>query len=158
MPSGIPRPATAAELAKWGHISTLLRAWAKANDSGALDVASQLGIKNNGQVYKWFSAKAGPGPKFRNKLAKLIGCTPDDLGARRAGQKMPVLTAAPETMALLQRKSKSDVLQFNVDNEGVGHIKLDVKLPVTHAVRFLRIIIDGGVLAGRVDLEQVEDQ
>lgn len=151
MPAGVPKAATAAQLAKYGHVATLLRAYAQTHNSGAKEITKALGLENNGQVYKWFAGKAGIGPKFRTKVAKMIGCSPDDLRMREVGEKLPI----PVQALMPTRKVVSKLLEFDVNSDGEAHIKLDLTMPVPAAMPFLRLLMDVGVLVGKMNLEEV---
>jgi transcriptional regulator with XRE-family HTH domain len=151
MPSGVPKPATAAQLAMYGHVATRLRAYLAERNIKPPKLADELGLKGNAQLYKWLGGKAGMGPGFRRKLAKLMGCSPDDLRPREPGSKEPML---PATLAPV-RKIASKVLEFDVTTDGDAHIKLDLTMPIATAMPFMRLLMDVGVLVGKLNLDEV---
>lgn len=154
MPSGVKKPATAAQIAENGHIAARIRAYLGERGMGAEAFAKQVGMSGNGGVYKWLNAKAAPGPKMRRKVATLLGCTPDELLPREPGRKEPMVVSGT-TLPLSVRKAISKVLEFDVTSDGEAHIKLDISMPVDKAMPFLRLLMDVGVLVGKMNLEEV---
>lgn len=144
MPSGHPKPVTAAQIAMYGHIAARVRAFVDERGWNAVRLTKELGLKGDGPTYKWLASKAGPGPKSRVKLAKLMGIKPEELMKRLPGTPSPLVMAAQQQ--LIPRKSVSDVLQFNVDSEGEARLRLDVKLPIEQGTSLLRILLDAGVV------------
>lgn len=152
MPSGKPVPATPEEMAKFGHIATLIRSYMEKHAMKAPAFAQLMGfkdIKHLSQIYKWGNAKAGPGPMYRGKLAKVLGCEPDYLKPHDAEyyrNNHPVTTMPSHTGR--PRITDGPVLQFQASADGEARVRLDVTLPVAQAMPLLRILLDAGFLIG----------
>jgi hypothetical protein len=116
-------------------------------------------------IYQWLNGKGAPGPKFRPLVAKITGIPEADLKPRNvirqrgpvtkpANVALPHPEAQPQLRALLPHatvappQKASDVLTFNVQNDGMARIKLDVVLPFETATPLLRMLLDAGVVLG----------
>ena len=138
------KPATPAQIAACGHIAAAVRDLLKARGWKPADLSEALGIErgSGAQVSSWMNAKGAPGPENRKKLGKLMGVAPDSLMRRdRAvavvAQRLPAVVAAAEG-----RPRASDVLSFTVDSTGGARIRLDVTLPLEHAMPLVRLLLD----------------
>jgi hypothetical protein len=147
-------PATPQQIAAYGHIAIALRDYLKrtGKDIGDLNKAINM-PRGHTSVYHWLNGKGGPGPENRVKLAKLLGCQPDDLAAKvRArvpdGVKAIPAPSAPRTAsgAAWVSPRRADALAFVVTAQGEAHIKLDVTLPLAEGSALLRMLLDAGVV------------
>ena len=147
-------PATPQQIAAYGHIAIALRDYLKRTGKDVGELNKAIGVpRGHTSVYHWLNGKGGPGPENRVKLAKLLGCKPDDLAAKVRGRALdgvPALTApsAPRTTsgAAWTAPRRADALSFVVTAQGEAHIKLDVTLPLPEGSALLRMILDAGVV------------
>ena len=155
MPTGNPTPATPAQIAMYGHIAAMLRALPETHRSRHRR-RQQSHRQERGYTgpYVWLNCKGGPGPANRVKLAKLLGCKPDDLAAKVRGKApdkpvVPVpdrwIDAGPARAAPAATR-RADALSFVVTAPGEAHIKLDVTLPLAEGSALLRMLLDAGVV------------
>jgi hypothetical protein len=160
MPIGNPTPATPAQIAMYGHIAAMLRAYLKRTDQDIAAINKAIGKERSySGPYVWLNCKGGPGPDNRVKLAKLLDCQPDDLAAKVRGKApdkpvVPVpdrwIDAGPARAAPAGPR-RADALSFVVTAQGEAHIKLDVTLPLAEGSALLRMILDAGVVFSTSD-------
>lgn len=148
MPSGTPRPATPDEVAKFGHIAALMRKYMTDHSLKGPQFAEAMGIKdmkNLAQLYKWLGSKAAPGHMYRKRVAKVLGVEPDFLRPRKPGEvtHLPALTPV----------KAGDVLQFNINSEGMVRLKFDATLPASKGIPLLKIVLATAELMGDVTLD-----
>ena len=152
MPSGKSVPATPKEIAQWGHIATLLREYMEKHAMKPAGFAQVMGLKDIthlSQIYKWSNAKAGPGPMYRAKMAKVLGVDPDYLKRRDPGHPLfAPATQSGQPVVSRPRATDGPVLQFAASSDGEARIRLDVTMPVAQAMPLLRILLDAGILIG----------
>ena len=154
MPSGIPKTATPEQVARYGHVAAVIRefmhekGWSARQLMEALDVNVEGG---GGHVYRWIAGKSAPSPKLRAKVAKIIGCKPEDL----APHNESVTTVAEAARGVVPhnpaRRTGVDggggpVLQFAAAADGEARIRLDVTMPIAQAMPLLRMLLDAGIL------------
>jgi hypothetical protein len=153
-------PPSALQLARYGHVASLLRAQLKAKGWQIGDLNQALGKERHyAGSYHWLGAKGAPDPANRAKLAELFGIPETEFAMREAvpitkmakqaakdfeqlsGKPLPL--AAP---ALPTPRPAPDVLQFAVTATGETRLKLDVVLPAEPGVRLLRMLLDQGLV------------
>jgi transcriptional regulator with XRE-family HTH domain len=149
------RSPTPREIAMYGHIAAALRAAMEARGMSPADLNQAMGKERSyAGAYHWFGSKGAPGPDARAKLSKLLGIPIQQLMRRDPGglpvEAGPVLQIEGPR-ATPQKGSAPPVLQFLVDGDGMSRIKLDVSLPTAQAVPLLRLLLDAGMIVGRVD-------
>ena len=152
----VAAPATPQQIAAYGHIAAALRDYLKRTGKDVGDLNKAIGVpRGHTSVYHWLNGKGGPGPENRVKLAKLLGCQPDDLAAKVRGKAPDAPVAGPvgKMLQQLQRPPaphpaprQGDVLAFTVQQDGTARIRLDATLPVATAMPLLRMLLDAGVV------------
>ena len=147
MPSGIRKPATPEQIARFGHIAALFRKHMEEHNQTYSDFAREIGYKPEKltQIYKWSGSKAAPSPAWRVKLSKVLGVPPDFLAARDPSDPTPPVHSGQVSRP---RQSDGPVLQFAASSDGEARIRLDVTMPVAQAMPLLRILLDAGILTG----------
>jgi hypothetical protein len=154
MPNRKPGPTTPAEIAAYGHIAAALREYLKRTGKDIADLNQAIGNERSHTApYIWLNCKGGPGPANRIKLAKLLGCKPDDLAAKvrsKAPDGLPVKheVGPPRTAtgAAWVAPRRADALSFVVTPTGEAHIKIDITLPLTEGSALLRMLLDAGAV------------
>lgn len=149
MPSGTPRPASAAEIARNGHVAAMIRKYLQDNNLKIVQFAELIGFKDmehKAQLYKWTGAKAVPGHMYRNKIAKLLGVRPEALLPHDGSEPLaiPPIDTLARSITLVPKKS-GDVISFSADAEGMARLRLDATMPVVYAMQLLRTIMDAGI-------------
>ena len=145
-------PATPQQIAAYGHIAIALRDYLKRTGKDVGDLNKAIGApRGHTSVYHWLNGKGGPGPDNRVKLAKLLGCKPDDLAAKVRGKAPDGIPAIERhvnspALKLATLPRRTDALSFVVTATGEAHIKLDVTLPLTEGSALLRMLLDAGVV------------
>jgi hypothetical protein len=138
------------DIAQFGHIAALLRKALAQKEWNIPDLSRALGLpRDSATPYKWLNAMGAPAPKYRAKLAKLIGVPEGDLLRREPGS--PVTTASVPLLAGPIAKPGGaartvDPLLFRVTSDGMAQIKLDVTLPMAEATPLLRMLLDAGMV------------
>lgn len=157
MPVGTPKPATAEQVAKYGHCAATMRAALKAKGWTIGDLNRALGKERGySPPHVWNNAKGAPGPKLAKVVAKLLDVDPHDLTRRSmtaADLKQPEASHAlvRATATAPAQRAPGDVLTFSVDREGNARIKLDAVLPVEQAAPLFRMLLDAGIVMGRAE-------
>lgn len=141
------RPATALELARYGHIAAFLREQMEERGlKRPVDLNQLLGIdRDNTLSHKWLNGFGAPSPKHRALLARKLG-TEAEFFLPRTGEapaeRLPVVrqVAAPARVP--------EVLSFAVQADGTARIRLDVTLPIEQGAPLLRMLLDAGLVIG----------
>jgi transcriptional regulator with XRE-family HTH domain len=152
MPTGKASPATAIQIARYGHVAALLRAEMAKRDWGPaqFNEAMKLG-RSNTTIYQWLNCQGAPGPKLAPKVAKLLGVPVANLRANLGGTEVAVseprraVVLAP-SLPVGQRRA--EVLSFVAMDDGNARIRLDATLPIAQAMPLLRMLLDAGMLIG----------
>ena len=138
-------PATAKQLAMFGHIAVALREWMERENVSVKELNTRLGVNaTNTGVYNFLNAKHAPGMGLRARLASVTGIPESDLLPRSHGQSLAVATVKPPLVATPVKAR--DVLSFVVDGNGMATINLHAMLPLETAMPLLRMILDAGVV------------
>jgi hypothetical protein len=141
-------PATAREIAMYGHIATAIRKAMEAKGFGPGDLNQAMGReRGHTGLYQWINAKGGPGPEIRGKLAKVLGVPAASLERRAVGEEpgtAMVRLPSPGTSAVSR---VPEVLHFAVLTDGTARLRLDATLPVERGVALLRLLLDAGMIA-----------
>lgn len=147
------RPATAAQIAMYGHVAARLRAALEKSQMTPSDFNRALGLeRGHASIYNWLNAKAGIGAKRRPGVAKLLGIPEQDLLPRSSivsasSASIPVKAVVGAPVSPTLRRS-AEVLSFSISDRGEARIKLDVTLPLTSATPLLRMLLDAGLVLG----------
>ena len=146
MPSGNRKPATPAEIARFGHIAAALRHWMATQKMTPHQLEQAVGAAN---AYPWLNSKGAPGPKFAAKLAKLTGIDVSDLVPRLAGkpvEAVPVVVAKQRVVAVVAPERRP-VLSFDIDDTGMARVRLDVTLDLEQAEPLMRLLLDAKLVS-----------
>ena len=150
MPTGIPKAATRAEVARYGHVAAALRAALKQRGWDIADFAEAIGrARSYSPARKWLSAKSAPRAKMRPIVAKATGIPEGRLVPRRPGEDDLPVTTAP--MLALEGPAAPPparpVLVFNVLEDASVELELrKVRLPIEEGSALLRMLLDAGVV------------
>lgn len=151
MTSGRAQPATPEQIAMYGHIAAMIRAKLKDKGWSIGDLNQAMGYERaNTGIYTHVNGKGAPGPKVRERLAKVLGVHEDELRAR------PVPSAAMSerrALAVVDAgrpivRQQGDVLSFTVNHLGMARIKVDATLPLDKATPLFRMLLDAGLVFG----------
>lgn len=138
-------PATAKQLAMFGHIAAALREWMERENVSVKELNTRLGVNpTNTGVYNFLNAKHAPGAALRARLASVTGIPESSLTPLVPGQSATVATVKPPLVATPVKAR--DVLSFAVDSDGMATITLHARLPLDVATPLLRMILDAGVV------------
>lgn len=138
-------PATAKQMAMFGHIATSLREWMERENVSVKEFNTRLGVNAaNTGLYNFLNCKAAPGATLRARLVAATGIPESELLPRSHGQSLAVATVKPP-LAATPVKAR-DVLTFNVDSDSMATIVLHARLPLESAMPLLRMILDAGVV------------
>lgn len=141
------RPATALELARYGHIAAFLRQQMEERGlKRPVDLNQLLGLdRGNTLAHKWLNGFGAPTKKNRALLAKKFG-TQADFFLPRTGK------APTEQLPVVRQVAASarvpEVLSFAVQADGTARIRLDVTLPIEQGAPLLRMLLDAGLVIG----------
>lgn len=151
MPSGTPKSATPEQIAKYGHTAALIRKYMEERNMRGPAFAEALGmdVKHLAQLYKWMGAKAGPGPMYRKKVAKLLGVPVETIRIRNGSDA----TDLPSVIRKQNGKVAGDVLQFSINSEGQVRLRFDATLPASKGIPLLKIVLATAELMNGVDGE-----
>jgi hypothetical protein len=151
-------PATANQVAMFGHVAATLREYMKVNNLTVRQFNIMLGSKeNNTAPYMWLNAKAAPGPNLRPRVSQATGIPESDLLPRKApSRRGKSLSLAPDHGTPMARLTipfndpvpvkVSNVLSFIVDDTNMATITVNAKLPLDVATPLLRMLLDAGVI------------
>jgi transcriptional regulator with XRE-family HTH domain len=154
MTPGGGKPATPLQVAMFGHVAAALRKAMAARDWKPADLNRAMGKpRGHTGIYNWINGKGAPTEKNRALVSKALGI-PEAQLTRRHVDGPPVEVAAEPALRIEgphrtpQAGPTRPVLQFEVDGEGMGRIRLDVSLPSAQAVPLLRLLLDAGMIIG----------
>jgi hypothetical protein len=146
-------PATAREIAMFGHIAAAIRGAMAAKGMTHGDLNQALGReRGHTGVYHWINGKGGPGPDVKRKLAKVLDLPAEALERREAGQRVSVAADAPTALVRLPSPGAAvstrvpEVLQFAVLADGTARLRLDLNVPAERGVSLLRLLLDAGLV------------
>jgi transcriptional regulator with XRE-family HTH domain len=146
-------PATAREIAMFGHVAAAIREAMTAKGMNHADLNQAIGReRGHTGVYHWINGKGAPGPGIRPKLAKVLGVPAASLERRAVGERVSV--AAEPGTALVRLPSPGtgavarvpEVLQFAVLADGSARLRLDLTVPAERGVALLRLLLDAGMI------------
>lgn len=149
MTQGKPQPASADQIAKWGHIAGVVRAALEAKHMTVSQFNEAAGLaRHNSEIYQIRACKSGASPRMARLIHKILGVPVADL-APRAPSKMPTraLTLAPRPY----HRSATDVLGFSIDEAGKARLKLDFTATPDVVVPILRMLLDLGLVISKGD-------
>jgi transcriptional regulator with XRE-family HTH domain len=141
------------DVARYGHIATLMRSEMAKRGWRMADLAERLGLERRATVpYPWMRGYGAPGPMLRPKLTKLLGVPESALTAREVGDQLPAVIEAGAGVLAPQARPQGarggDPLLFRVLASGEAQIKLDLTLPLPQATPLLRMLLDAGIVFG----------
>jgi hypothetical protein len=146
-------PATAREIAMFGHIATAIRKAMEAKGIGPGDLNQALGRpRGHTGIYGWINARGGPGEEIRPQLAKLLGVPEASLQRRDVGERVSVATEPGNALVRLPSPGTAavsrvpEVLHFAVLTDGTARLRMDVTLPTERGVGLLRLLLDAGMI------------
>lgn len=146
------QPATAREIAMFGHIATAIRKAMQGKFETVGDLNQALGRpRGHTGVYGWINARGGPGEEIRPQLAQLLGVPEASLQRREVGERVSatepgnamVRLPSPGTAAVSR---VPEVLHFAVLTDGTARLRMDVTLPTERGVGLLRLLLDAGMI------------
>jgi hypothetical protein len=146
-------PATARQIAMFGHVATVIRKAVQEKFETVGDLNQALGRdRGHTGVYGWINGKGAPGPEIRPKLAKLLGVPEASLERREAGERVSVAKEPATAMVRLPSPGAPaparapEVLHFAVLTDGTARLRMDVTLPAERGVALLRLLLDAGMI------------
>ena len=148
---GKPLPATPEQIARFGHVAAVLRKYMAEQNINTTELNKQLGyVGSNPGAYKWLASKGGPSPKARAKVTALTGIPESEL-TPRAWLERPALGSRVHRVILPHEEppvicETRDLLQFNVDSNGIATIKLTAKLKLEDAMPLIQAIVQAGIV------------
>jgi hypothetical protein len=156
---------------EYARIAALIRAYIVRENISLTGLGIRLNSKNQGAglTSPWARGISRPGPKYREKLAKLMGVKPAELlglPTRSGGSGAPAGGAerqevGPARRALIAhekvilpdvrntvpaRHVASDVFAFRVRSDGTVAIALNVTLPLAKGVALAQSLMTMGVM------------
>jgi hypothetical protein len=141
-------PATAEQIAVYGHVAATLRAALKEKGMVPGDLNEAIGKERGySAAHVWLAGKGAPGPDNAKKRAKLFGVTAADL-MRRKTPAAPLREVVRVAGAPPVPRPAGDVLSFSVDRAGIARIRVDATLTLEKAKPLLRMLLDAGVVFG----------
>jgi hypothetical protein len=138
----------------FGHAAATMRAALKAKGWTIPDFNQAMGRERGyAGAHVWFAGKGLPGPKHRDKVAKVLSVSAEDLKPRQhvevtLSDPSRSLAVIPAPTASQAARKSGDVLLFAVDAEGVARLRLDVALPIEKGAALLRMLLDAGIVMG----------
>jgi hypothetical protein len=146
------KPATPIQVAQFGHIAAAIRKAMDAKGWSVGDLNHAIGRPRGFTgAYSYVNAKGAPIEKNRALISKALGI-PEAQLTRRDPDGPPVEAEPVLRIEGPHRTPQAGptrpVLQFEVDGEGMGRIRLDVSLPSAQAVPLLRLLLDAGMIIG----------
>ena len=144
-------PPTPREMAQFGHFAAILRNFMNERGWNAPQFMKEIGAPDGAaQIYKWIAAKGAPGPKYRNKVAKLLGVPVSEIRKQSLmAPNRPTMEIVDQPPSLSKRNHTRDVLTFTVGDDGQTRIKFDVTVPYENGVPLLRVLLDAGFLVSQ---------
>jgi hypothetical protein len=140
-------PATAAQLAMFGHIATAIREAMARKQWKPGDLNRALGkAAGDAGVYKYLSGKGAPIPVNARKLAKALGISPDALVKRRLSESVVGEPTNAVVRVAGAVRAPDPILMFATLPDGTARIKLDVSGPIAEIVPLLRMLLDAGMV------------
>lgn len=152
MRPGGGKPATAIQVAMFGHIAAAMRQALAAKGWKPADLNRAIGRPRGApHVYAYINGKGAPRADARKLIAKALDIPEAALIARKPGQPAPAPSQAvaviPATTKLAPARV-GDVLSFVVSGDGMARIKLDATLPLATATPLFRMLLDAGIVFG----------
>lgn len=140
-----------ADLARHGHIAQVISDRMDRLGLTQTDLGRKIGAspKNPGSpVHTWLKCRGAPTPKYRAKLAEVLGVAEEALMVK-PGDEVPlgrppaVRPPAPVRGADVGMPvSKRHPLAFHITAEGRAHIALDLDLPLEKGRSLIRLLLD----------------
>ena len=139
----IVRTATPEQIARNGHVAALLRKRMNEMQWQPKDINAALKLSaGHPTVYSWLSSEAAPGPKYREKLAKIFKMPPENFMPRplNTTERTEIVSTA-----VAIAPAPKNVLTLAINNQGEARIQLDVLLPAQQAMALARSLFDFGI-------------
>lgn len=144
------KPATALQIARYGAVAAAFREiMAKRGWESPSRINEAMGKPPSySSAFQWVNAKGAPNHETAKKLAKLFSVPAESLLRRETNgeARLPVVIDGQQQAPISRRIA--EVLSFVALSNGDVHIRLDVTLPVDHAMPLFRTLLDAGLVAG----------
>lgn len=175
----MPRPSIAPspeELARFGHIAAVLRAYCRHFDMSVADFQQYVlrERRTATAVYPWLAARAAPSEARRLVICAGTGITPLHLCERdpddprpvpqpdpaafrlpigwagrprlfKPALQLPAPAEAPAELLSPPAPPEPDPLEFQAHADGTATIRVHKRLPIEHATKLFRVLLDSGV-------------
>ena len=148
-------PATAAQVAQYGHIAALLRAELDRRKWTAGDLNKALGKPPGySAAYQWLNAKGAPSPQFAKKMGKALDIPWQKLLRNADGAPPPgtdLVRVAERAQGQMAPVRAAEVLHFSVLSDGTTRLRMDMVASVDRGVALLRLLLDAGMVVAHTN-------
>lgn len=141
MPAQQAAPATAAQLARYGHIAARLRALMEERRWKPGDLNEAIGQpRSRTNSYGWLAGKAGPDKENAKKLAKLCGVPVAEMLPRTETKSRALVPVAPTPVAVARAPQVREVLTFGATSDGRARLRLEITLPAAAVIPLMQYL------------------
>jgi hypothetical protein len=139
------KPATALQVARYGHIAAAIRQAMQQRSMTPRDVSNQLGLhKTATTVYPWINGIAAPVPKYHSKLMRVLGLTKEQITARDVdpppSTALVVAKTQPKRSMNVDKQRQLHTFSMVMMPNGQCHVHIDMLLPWELALAIATLI------------------